>query len=240
MFGKKKKIVKEQRPFIYTEVVGKTDTTRLDGKQYAAEEYVSNVICETGRIHKLYNNIYLWNEDKSKIYQVDHIAIGSNFIYIIETKDVYGVPHYGARADEYWGIAPDIESRIYNYDYEGRSHWIKNPYKQNKLHIDFVRELCGDSYPERKFVNMIVFHAKQSLHAPTYTTEEIVTVHNENTQYLLTKDVKEIISDYEKNTEFFSEADIEYFKSIFDKYTTPTKDIIDTHLKRARDAQSIV
>ena len=122
--GRKKKKnnteIKPERKFLHTRVIGKTCTTCLNGKQEPAEQVVANILRDSGDIHRLYNNIYLWNEDKSKIYQVDHIAIGRNYIYVIETKDVYGVPYIGTKTEEYWGVAPNIDSHIYDFWYQGK------------------------------------------------------------------------------------------------------------------------
>lgn len=242
MFWKKKKNnteIKPERKFLHTRVIGKTCTTCLNGKQEPAEQVVANILRDSGDIHRLYNNIYLWNEDKSKIYQVDHIAIGRNYIYVIETKDVYGVPYIGTKTEEYWGVAPNIDSHIYDFWYQGNSHWIKNPYKQNQLHVDFVKELLNNEILSKKVINVIVYQANQAKHSPADIKEKI-DVSPERPRILLTKELMELINNHEKANEEISETDLDYLANLFDKYTNPNNEIMKTHLERAIEAESTI
>ena len=76
MFFSKKNKTSSATPNIDTIVVGQTDTKCLPNKKEAAEVVVSRMLEAQGGIYKVYNNLYLWNEDNSKIYQIDHLAIG--------------------------------------------------------------------------------------------------------------------------------------------------------------------
>ena len=77
----------------------------------------------------LYNDVYI--EIKNHIYQIDHILITCNGIFVIETKAVSGKI-----------IANPLNKEWSSYVYGKHTTFI-NPIYQNKLHIDALKYVFG-------------------------------------------------------------------------------------------------
>lgn len=234
------KTVIKNRPFILTETVGYTATKPLRNKTKSGERVVSENFCSHGSIYKLYNNLYIWNEDKTKVYQIDHVAIGWKNIYVVETKDVYGLPYYGSRTDEYWGIAESPNTVMFDVNFEKAGHWIKNPYQQNQKHLEFIRELCP-GIPADRMHSLIVFHADDFRYAPTAYGEPLEEGPT-RARIILSKNIHKIldIDDSYEPWAPFTEMEIKSFTNFFDQFIYPDEEIKEKQLALAKKMASTV
>lgn len=87
-----------------------------------------------------YNDMYIENGDR--IYQIDHILLTSNGVFVIETKAVSGKV-YATKDGELW------TSIIY-----GKRTTFLNPIYQNNLHINALKQVLGNEF---KYHSVIVF-----------------------------------------------------------------------------------
>lgn len=94
------------------------------------------------------NDILLKINDSTT--QIDHIVISRSGIFVIETKNYKGWIH-GHERSEYW------TQTIYEYKQK-----LRNPIKQNWVHVLAIKELLSD-YNNIKFFPIIVFSTNGEL-----------------------------------------------------------------------------
>ena len=107
------------------------------------ENKVAALLESDASFHRLINNlVLLGNNDVS--HQIDHILINENGVFVIETKNYYGVIN-GKEEDSFW---------TRSYFEKGKRKTIKfhNPVKQNMSHIRSIVRLIGRDYPLYCFV----------------------------------------------------------------------------------------
>lgn len=225
-------------PNINTVVVGQTDTKCLPNKKEAAEVVVSRMLEAQGGIYKVYNNLYLWNEDNSKIYQIDHLAIGWKNIYVIETKDVTGCPYIGTLKEEYWGIGLFGDRSMFYIGNERFGKYIKNPTIQNQKHVDFIKTICP-YIPEDKLLNLVVFQADDKGYSPSYGSDK----YEEGKKYprtILTNEIFSLLNNDDKIGDPLPIETINNLIDFFDNFLHPSKEIVEKHLERAKIAKATV
>ena len=90
--------------------------------------------------HFLYKDFYI--EDKGNVFQIDHIFVMHNGIFVVETKMTTGLV-LGKEEDYKWVI---LKGK--------RKTYISNPIFQNELHTKAIRKVLGNKYP---IFSIIVF-----------------------------------------------------------------------------------
>ena len=82
----------------------------------------------------IFNNLTL-QDQKKKSFQIDHLIIADNGIWVIETKNWKGRIYGRTESEEWTQYLADI----------GEYKKYYNPVKQNRKHLEKIRELIGDS-----------------------------------------------------------------------------------------------
>ena len=93
--------------------------------------------------HRLINNLVLLG-DNGVSHQIDHILIRENGIFVIETKNYYGLIS-GKEDDSFWTRSYFVKGKI-------KKATFHNPLKQNQSHIRAIKKIIGKDYPIYCFV----------------------------------------------------------------------------------------
>ena len=84
--------------------------------------------------HRQINNLILTDENH-KTHQIDHIEIKQNGIFCIETKKYSG-----------WVFGNEFQEQWTQTFKTGKKYQFKNPLKQNKSHIYYIKRVLGNKY----------------------------------------------------------------------------------------------
>ena len=107
------------------------------------EQIVASVLESDKSFHRLINNLVLLGDNQVS-HQIDHILIRSNGIFVIETKNYYGVIS-GQENDSYWKKTFSVKGKV-------KTETFHNPIKQNQSHIRIIKRVIGKDYPIYCFV----------------------------------------------------------------------------------------
>lgn len=141
--------------------------------------------------YKIINDVMLAN-DKGKTVQIDHIVVGSNGIFVIETKNYTGT------------ICGGLDEVSWKQIFQKSSHDFYNPLFQNKGHIIELRnQLKGLGYIP--IYSVIAFGENCNLMLPDSIT---------NVMYM--NEVKNYIKAYESDT-ILSDKNIENITNLIKK-----------------------
>ena len=110
------------------------------------EQIVAGVLDSDKSFHRLINNLVLLGVNQVS-HQIDHILIRSNGIFVIETKNYYGVIS-GQEDDSYWKKTFPIKGKV-------KTETFHNPLKQNLSHRRMIKRIIGKDYPIYCFVVFI-------------------------------------------------------------------------------------
>ena len=107
------------------------------------ENLVASILDKDTKYHRLINNLVLLG-DNGVSHQIDHILIRPNGIFVIETKNYYGLIE-GKEEDSFW-------TRSYFAKGKVKKATFHNPLKQNQSHIRAIKKIIGKDYPIYCFV----------------------------------------------------------------------------------------
>ena len=110
------------------------------------EKLVADILNSDQAFHCLINNLVLLGDNQMS-HQIDHILIRENGIFVIETKNYYGIIS-GKEDDVNWKKTYPVKGKI-------KSEFFHNPLKQNQSHIRMIRRTIGKDYPIYCFVVFI-------------------------------------------------------------------------------------
>ena len=133
----------------------------------------------------LYNDVYI--KVGNTIYQIDHILITCNGIFVIETKAVSGKILANPLHREWSGLV-----------YGKRTTFI-NPIYQNKIHIDALRYVFGDCFD----YHSIIVLTERNL--PSGLPSNVINL----------RDLQDYLLSFESEHKL-SSAEIKYFKDNLD------------------------
>jgi hypothetical protein len=105
--------------------------------------------------YKVINNIML--QFGRRTTQIDHVVVSNYGIFVIETKNYKGWI-LGNEYDEYWTQV------IFK-----RKEKLRNPIKQNYVHIDALMEALNGQFPGIDYFSIVAFTTNASLKIKTYT-----------------------------------------------------------------------
>ena len=133
----------------------------------------------------LYNDVYLEIEDN--IYQIDHVLITQNGVFVIETKAVSG------------RIIADTSKQMWSGLVYGNRTSFLNPLYQNKLHIEALKYIFGDGF---EYHSIIVFTERNK---PDNLPNNVTNI----------RDLQDYLLSFECDTKL-SSAEMKYFKTNLD------------------------
>ena len=110
------------------------------------EQLVASLLDSDQSFHRLINNLVLLGDNQVS-HQIDHILIRNNGIFVIETKNHYGLIS-GQEDDSYWKKTYPVKGKI-------KTETFHNPLKQNQSHIRIIKRIIGHDYPIYCFVVFI-------------------------------------------------------------------------------------
>ena len=110
------------------------------------EKLVADILNSDQAFHRLINNLVLLGDNQMS-HQIDHILIRENGIFVIETKNYYGIIS-GKEDDVNWKKTYPVKGKV-------KSEFFHNPLKQNQSHIRMIRRTIGKDYPIYCFVVFI-------------------------------------------------------------------------------------
>ena len=137
----------------------------------------------------LYNDVYL--EKDNNVYQIDHILLTVEGIFVIETKAISG-KIYGSIDKEMW------HSNVY-----GKSTRFLNPIIQNEIHIKALKNEFGDDFP---YHSIIVFTERNK---PNNLPDNVLNI----------KELKDYLLSFKSNKKL-SPVEMNYFKVNLDEIIT--------------------
>ncbi|MCK8825400.1 nuclease-related domain-containing protein [Fuchsiella alkaliacetigena] len=97
---------------------------------------------------KVLNNLYFSGEGEY-LRQIDSLLIGKKNVYVIEVKKWRGLI-VGKIGDQEW--------KVYNGSYESSR---RNPYQQNRMHVQDVRSVIGHLLPEESQIYNVVINMER-------------------------------------------------------------------------------
>ena len=107
------------------------------------ENLIASILDKDTKYHRLINNLVLLG-DNDVSHQIDHILIRPNGIFVIETKNYYGLIE-GKEEDSFWTRSYFVKGKI-------KKATFHNPLKQNQSHIRAIKKIIGKDYPIYCFV----------------------------------------------------------------------------------------
>ena len=93
------------------------------------ESLVRKSLSKIKEYHKVLNDVTFINQKSEMTHQIDHILIHPHGVFVIETKNYYGV------------INPKTHDSFWLKEVKGEVTRISNPLKQNKSHAVIVNRL---------------------------------------------------------------------------------------------------
>lgn len=130
-----------------------------------AEEKINSLIGKylQNKEGRLFADIIIGDDAQSA--QIDHLVVTSNCLFVIETKNYRGE------------IRADTRENTWFIFRKPKSIEFQNPFKQNDLHIQRVRELITES-SEFDIYNIVCFYENEGLN--------IKNILQKNEEYILT------------------------------------------------------
>ena len=119
------------------------NSKRAIKKGEEGENLVASILDKDTRYHHLINNLVLLG-DNGVSHQIDHILIKPNGVFVIETKNYYGLIE-GKEEDSFWTRSYFVKGKV-------KKATFHNPLKQNQSHIRAIKKIIGRDYPIYCFV----------------------------------------------------------------------------------------
>lgn len=122
---------------LFGAIVGRYGAPKSKGAR--GEQYVSKILrsCLRSEHEHVIDNLILYNPQNDSSSQIDHIFIGSNGVFVIETKNYTGKIH-----------GSDGESEWTQYLADGNvQNKLRSPVRQNAAHLYIVRAILGKHIP---------------------------------------------------------------------------------------------
>lgn len=119
------------------------NSKRAIKKGEEGENLVASILDNDTKYHRLINNLVLLG-DNGVSHQIDHILIRENGIFVIETKNYYGLIE-GKEEDSFWTRSYFVKGKV-------KKATFHNPLKQNQSHIRAIKKIIGKDYPIFCFV----------------------------------------------------------------------------------------
>ena len=127
------------------------NSKRAIKKGEEGENLIAEILDKDSSYHKLINNLVLLG-DNGVSHQIDHILIRSNGIFVIETKNYYGLIE-GKEEDSFWTRSYFVKGKV-------KKATFHNPLKQNQSHIRAIKKIIGRDYPIYCFVVFVQNNAE--------------------------------------------------------------------------------
>ncbi|MBQ6731035.1 MAG: NERD domain-containing protein [Bacilli bacterium] len=118
-------------------------SSRAIKKGEEGENLIAEILDKDTSYHRLINNLVLLG-DNGVSHQIDHILIRSNGVFVIETKNYYGLIS-GKEDDSFWTRSYFVKGKV-------KKATFHNPLKQNQSHIRAIKKIIGKDYPIYCFV----------------------------------------------------------------------------------------
>ena len=119
------------------------NSKRAIKKGEEGENLVASILDKDTKYHRLINNLVLLG-DNGVSHQIDHILIRPNGIFVIETKNYYGLIE-GKEEDSFWTRSYFVKGKV-------KKATFHNPLKQNQSHMRAIKKIIGKDYPIYCFV----------------------------------------------------------------------------------------
>ena len=119
------------------------NSKRAIKKGEEGENLIAEILNKDSSYHKLINNLVLLG-DNGVSHQIDHILIRPNGVFVIETKNYYGLIE-GKEEDSFWTRNYFVKGKV-------KKATFHNPLKQNQSHIRAIKKIIGRDYPIYCFV----------------------------------------------------------------------------------------
>ena len=119
------------------------NSKRAIKKGEEGENLVASILDKDISYHHLINNLVLLG-DNGVSHQIDHILIRPNGVFVIETKNYYGLIE-GKEEDSFWTRSYFVKGKV-------KKATFHNPLKQNRSHIRAIKKIIGKDYPIYCFV----------------------------------------------------------------------------------------
>lgn len=127
------------------------NSKRAIKKGEEGENLVASILDTDALYHRLINNLVLLG-DNGVSHQIDHILIRPNGIFVIETKNYYGLIE-GKEEDSFWTRSYFVKGKV-------KKATFHNPLKQNQSHIRAIKKIIGKDYPIYCFVVFVQNNAE--------------------------------------------------------------------------------
>ena len=119
------------------------NSKRAIKKGEEGENLVASILDKDTKYHRLINNLVLLG-DNGVSHQIDHILIRPNGVFVVETKNYYGLIE-GKEEDSFWTRSYFVKGKV-------KKATFHNPLKQNQSHIRAIKKIIGKDYPIYCFV----------------------------------------------------------------------------------------
>ena len=127
------------------------NSKRAIKKGEEGENLVASILDKDTQYHRLINNLVLLG-DNGVSHQIDHILIRPNGVFVIETKNYYGLIS-GKEEDSFWTRSYFVRGKV-------KKATFHNPLKQNQSHIRAIKKIIGKDYPIYCFVVFVQNNAE--------------------------------------------------------------------------------
>ena len=127
------------------------NSKRAIKKGEEGENLIASILDKDNQYHHLINNLVLLG-DNGVSHQIDHILIRDNGVFVIETKNYYGLIE-GKEEDSFWTRSYFVKGKV-------KKATFHNPLKQNQSHIRAIRKIIGKDYPIYCFVVFVQNNAE--------------------------------------------------------------------------------
>ena len=127
------------------------NSKRAIKKGEEGENLIAEILNKDSSYHKLINNLVLLG-DNGVSHQIDHILIRPNGVFVIETKNYYGLIK-GKEEDSFWTRSYFVKGKV-------KKATFHNPLKQNQSHIRSIKKIIGRDYPIYCFVVFVQNNAE--------------------------------------------------------------------------------
>ncbi|MDR1183352.1 MAG: NERD domain-containing protein [Coriobacteriales bacterium] len=182
------------------------------------ERLTYNIIRELFPRHRIFRNVYIAKAD-GNLTEIDLLAISEKGVFVFESKNYSGLI-FGNSEVRYWTAT--LPNRQKNRFY--------NPIWQNTSHIEALKDVWGDTYPEAKYYSLIVFGERCELKKIENNEPDTFVFQRQELRFF----IRQIMRDHPLGV--LSEKEVEDVATWLKDHERPDEEIKRQHLDQLEKA----
>lgn len=204
---------------VYKKETGNRYLPTITDKGLNGEYQTSNVLQKTKGYHKTILNCYLPN-GKGKMTEIDLVFLHQTGVYVLESKNYSGWI-FGREEDKNWTQTfPN-----------GKKQSFYNPIKQNRTHVNALRNFLNTPQPEH-FKSLIIFSERCELKKITVESNGVHVIKRNSLSSLMKTLLK-------KRAVIFTKEEIDHMYDALKLYSQVGDEVKQDHIDRLKRDEEV-